>query len=271
MRTRLGGINTPPLRNDMAYDHDSRRCRRGSETATIAVIVDKMQSCYPPSMTGLPSLPPIPVASRREVVADRIRDAIASDRLRPGQKLTEAGLAEQLGTSRAPVREALRQLEQEGMVISFPYRGTEVLGVSQEEIENVLVPVRISLEKFAFRKAMPRLTEADYVHLETLIGNMARAAATGDAGLLADEDIRFHEAVVTNSDQPHCLQIWRSIQPRVRAYFRRDASYYRDPAEVAAQHRALLDALRSGDEKRLDAAVTAHIRTHFTDAEEAPR
>lgn len=233
-------------------------------TSTDRKIVDKVLFCYPHLMSLPFSLPSMPFASRRETISDVLRDAITSGNLRAGQKLTEAGVAEQMGTSRAPVREALRQLEQEGLVISYPYRGTEVLGVSQEEIENVLVPIRISLEKFAFRKAMPRLSETDYADLESLVSNMEAAADRNDAALLADEDIRFHDAVVTLSGQQHCLQIWRTIQPRVRGYFRRDASYYTHPAEVAAQHRDLIAALRSGDDQLLDRAVTAHIRTHFT-------
>ncbi len=232
--------------------------------------VDKVQSCYAPAMSDLHSLPPIPVASRREAVADRLRDAITSGQLQPGQKLTEIALSQQLGTSRAPVREALRQLEQEGLVVSYPYRGTEVLGVSQEEIENVLVPVRISLEQYAFRKAVPLLTEERLAQLETIIADMEKAAAAGDATALADQDVRFHEAVVTYSAQPHCLQIWRSIQPRVRAYFRRDAGYYQDASEIAAQHRELLAALRAGDTEALEQVVAHHIRTHFTESE-APR
>ncbi|OSC68488.1 GntR family transcriptional regulator, partial [Streptomyces sp. 4F] len=138
-------------------------------------------------LSALPALPSASLASRRETVAEVLREAITSGRLQAGQKLTESGVAEQLGTSRAPVREALRQLEQEGLVISYPYRGTEVLGVSQEEIENVLVPVRISLEKFAFRKAMPLLTDADYAHLQSLVRTMEAAADASDAALLADE------------------------------------------------------------------------------------
>lgn len=217
-------------------------------------------------MADLPALSRASLASRRETVADVLRDAITSGNLQPGQKLTEAGIAEQLGTSRAPVREALRQLEQEGLVISYPYRGTEVLGVSQEEIEHVLVPVRVALEKYAFRKAMPRLEEADYQQLESVIASMESAASAGDTASLADEDIRFHETIVELSQQRHCLQIWRSIQPRVRAYFQRDAGYYAEPSKVALQHRELIDALRSGDPSRLDAAVVAHVGTHFNAA-----
>lgn len=219
---------------------------------------------YDGVMSALSSLPSVPAASRRERVAEILREAITTGDLEPGQKLTELELAAQLGTSRAPIREALRQLEQEGLVVSYPYRGTEVLGVSQEEIENVLVPIRVALERFAFDKAMAVVTEEDVTHLNAIIDSMEEAAAAGDLARLADDDIRFHEAIVVLSGQQHCLQIWRTIQPRVRAYFRRDANYYSDSRAVAEQHRALLDALRGGDRGEGQAAITEHIRTHFS-------
>ncbi|WP_309103969.1 GntR family transcriptional regulator [Microbacterium sp.] len=217
-------------------------------------------------MTALSSLPSVPAASRRERVAEILREAITTGGLEPGQKLTELELAAQLGTSRAPVREALRQLEQEGLVVSYPYRGTEVLGVSQEEIENVLVPIRIALERFAFDKAMSVVTDEDIAGLNAIIDSMDAAASAGDPARLADDDIRFHEAIVVLSGQQHCLQIWRTIQPRVRAYFRRDANYYSDSHAVADQHRDLIRALQSGDSARGLQAITEHIRTHFSSA-----
>ncbi|MCZ4302490.1 GntR family transcriptional regulator [Microbacterium oxydans] len=217
-------------------------------------------------MTALSSLPSVPAASRRERVAEILREAITTGDLEPGQKLTELELAAQLGTSRAPVREALRQLEQEGLVVSYPYRGTEVLGVSQEEIENVLVPVRIALERFAFDKAMSIVADEDIAALNAIIDSMDEAATAGDLARLADDDIRFHEAIVVLSGQQHCLQIWRTIQPRVRAYFRRDANYHGDSHAVAEQHRDLLRALQSGDRERVLEAITEHIHTHFSSA-----
>lgn len=195
-------------------------------------------------------------------MADVIREAILAAHLPVGERLTETALAAQLGTSRAPVREALRQLEQEGLVASYPYRSTEVLGVSQEEIENILVPVRIALEQYAFRKVMPKLTEDDYRQLDGLIGAMAKAARDGDLADLVDCDVAFHEAVIVRAELPHCTQIWRSIQPRVRAYFRRDAGYHADVNRVVAQHQELVTALRSGDERQVAEAVEAHIREH---------
>jgi DNA-binding GntR family transcriptional regulator len=206
---------------------------------------------------------PLEPISRRHQIVATLRRAIVTGDLQPGHRLVETELAEQLGTSRAPVREALRQLEQEGLVLSRPYRATEVLGVDQEEIEEVLVPLRVTLERFAFRKARPALTPEDLAELERLVGVMRTAGENRDVDALADADVRFHELVVKRADQPHCEQLWRMIEPRVRAYFRRDAPAHRDPAAVADQHQRLLDALRAGDDARLGDEVERHIRVYL--------
>jgi DNA-binding GntR family transcriptional regulator len=205
------------------------------------------------------NLPALTSSSRREQVADILREQITTGELVPGQRLTEAAISAQLGTSRAPVREALRQLEQEGLVVSYPYRGTEVLGVSHEEVVEVLVPVRLALERFAFVKAASRLDDVAIARLDALVEAMRTSPA--DRAALADSDIAFHEAVILLSDQPHCMQIWKSIQPRVRAYFRRDAAYRR-ASDVAQQHVELVEALKSHDDARILAAITHHINIH---------
>lgn len=205
----------------------------------------------------------VPSHSRRELVVQILRDAITSGRLKPGDRLIEVDLSKELGTSRAPVREALRQLEQEGLVASYPYRGSEVIGVSQDEVEQVLVPIRITLERFAFSRALGRLEVADFDELRGLVAEMEDAARTGSTERLADADIRFHELVIVASGQRHCLQIWKTIQPRVRAHFRRDAPAHDDPMSVALQHQELLEVLQAGDETALLAAIDRHIHTHL--------
>src|SRR4051812_29391844 len=209
------------------------------------------------------TLPRVSQDSRRQRVADILRDAIIKGELRPGDRLVELDLSEQLGTSRGPIREALRQLEQEGLVVSYAYRGTLVAEISQEEIEQVLVPTRLVIERFAFRIAMPLLTEDDFAALDGFVREMREAADTEDADRMADADLRFHELVIERSGQTHCLQLWRTIQPRVRAYFRRDAPGHEDHYAVADQHAALIEALASGDAERLLAAVDEHIHIHL--------
>ncbi len=195
----------------------------------------------------------------RQRATDVLRAAIVSGRLVPGDRLKEAELSEQLGISRAPVREALRQLEHEGLVVSLPYRATEVLGISQEEIAEVLVPIRLTLETFAFRRALPLLSGDDLDALGMLVQTMRQAGAIGDLDALAEADVRFHELVIERSGQQHCLQIWRSIQPRVRAYFRRDAPIHSRADEIADEHEELVDVLRRGDETQLLETLRHHI------------
>jgi DNA-binding GntR family transcriptional regulator len=195
----------------------------------------------------------------RQRATDALRGAIIGGRLQPGDRLKEAELSEQLGISRAPVREALRQLEHEGLVASLPYRATEVLGISQEEIAEVLVPIRLTLETFAFRRALPLLSAENLAALGELVRTMRQAGANGDLDALAEADVRFHELVIERSGQRHCLQIWRSIQPRVRAYFRRDAPIHSRLEEIADEHEELLVVLQRRDEAQLLETLRGHI------------
>jgi DNA-binding GntR family transcriptional regulator len=207
---------------------------------------------------------PLSSPSQRQHVLAWLRSEIVSGRLRPGDRLVEADLASSLGTSRAPVREALRQLEQEGLVASRPYSGTEVIGVNQPEVEEVLVPIRLVIERFAFKAALPALTDEDFARLDELVAAMQAAGDAGDGDALADADVRFHEVVLERADQPHCLQIWRTIEPRVQAHFRRDAPAHDTPGEVADEHRRLLGALRARDEAATLAELERHILNYWS-------
>ncbi len=209
------------------------------------------------------ALPEIAHSSVRHRVTNVLRKAIVGGRLKPGDRIVEEDVSEQLKVSRGPVREALRQLEQEGLVVSHPYRGTEVLGVSQAEVEEILVPIRLTLERFAFRHALPRLTEADLDELANLVAAMRRAAAAVDLDQLAEDDVRFHEVVISHSGQTHCQQIWKTIEPRVRAHFRRDAPAHASPFDLPDEHQQLLDALRTRDEATVLAELEKHIWTYF--------
>jgi DNA-binding GntR family transcriptional regulator len=206
---------------------------------------------------------PLSSGSRGDHVARALRSAIGDGALAPGQRLLETNLANELGTSNGPVREALRQLEAEGLVVSSPYRGAVVAEVSQEEIEQVLVPIRVLIERFAFQVAMPLLDEQDLAELRRLVALMRSAADANDPDQLAEADLQFHELVIRRSGQNHCLQLWRVIQPRVRAYFRRDAPAHQHHYEVADQHQQLLDALTAGDADALVIAVEQHVHRHL--------
>jgi DNA-binding GntR family transcriptional regulator len=236
----------------------------GGTYRRLSTIVKRYSNCPFADESGFPvsaSLPPINTDSRRHQAAHILREAIVTGRLQPGDRLRELELSDQLQVSRAPLREAMRQLEQEGLLVSYPYRGTEVLGVSQEEIEEILIPIRLTLERFAVKHALRAMGEADFQHLAAIVADMRAAAAEGNAVALSDADIRFHDALIERADQAHCRQIWNMIQPRVWAYFRRDADSYTSLDGVVEQHEAYLAALRTG---RLELALAA-VDQHVTD------
>ncbi|CAN5516287.1 GntR family transcriptional regulator [soil metagenome] len=179
--------------------------------------------------------------------------------LRPGQRLGQDRLCEDYGVSPGPVREALRQLESEGLVEHFSNRGTFVLDVSEEELRQVLIPVRLVLEREAFKRLAKHLSMSDVEHLEACIHDMDTGASGGDMGLINEADHRFHEYVVAASKLRHTLQLWRSISPRLRVQFARLAIRHERLTDIADEHRALVEALVSGDPGTIDRALDEHI------------
>jgi DNA-binding GntR family transcriptional regulator len=187
-----------------------------------------------------------------------LREAILTGRFQPGERLIEERLSTELQTSRGPVREALRQLENEGLVMSFPYRGAVVLGVSEEEVREVLIPIRLTLERYSFAKALELLTEADFADLGKQVWVMEEAARQDDLPKQVEADLRFHEFVLSHAGQPHAVQLWRSIEPRIRGYF---LSYgkFRDLDVIVEEHRELLAAIQTRDADIVLPALEEHI------------
>ena len=206
---------------------------------------------------------PVPRPKRRSPRRERgARDAARGDRRRTsyadGERLIEDRIARELNTSRGPVREALRQLEHEGLVVSYPYRGAVVLGVSDEEVHEVLIPIRLTLERFSFTKAAERMTDADFARArEGGLADGRGRRATSDLLRCVEADIRFHEFVLSRSGQPHTTQVWRSIAPRIRAYFFRFGRAVRPVPDRASSTASCSAALRSGDHEVLMAARRA--------------
>ena len=195
---------------------------------------------------------------RGQQVVEILRAEIIAGRFEPGERLIESTLSAQLGTSRGPVREALRQLENEGLVMSFPYRGAVVVGVSDEEVHEVLIPIRLTLERYSFVRALERMTEDDFAELAKQIWLMEEAGKADDLMKLVEADLAFHELVITASGQLHTVQIWRTIWPRIRAYFYRYESF-RSFEETVHEHRVLLAALQTRDPKTVLAQLERHI------------
>lgn len=201
---------------------------------------------------------PAEARSLRQMIVKHLRDAIVQGELPPGTRLLEADLSQRFEVSRGPIREALRQLEQEGLVASFPYRGSEVLGVSEEEVHRVLIPIRLSIEQFCFPRAMRAMDAAAVAAVGGVIEDMRRGAAEGDLKRVVEADIHFHQLVLEHAGLPHALQIWLAIEPRIRAYFYRHGRH-QDLHQIVLEHGQVFDAFAAKEEARLLELLEQHI------------
>src|SRR5271157_3007700 len=157
--------------------------------------------------------------SMRSQAYESIREAIIKGKLHPGDRLREVVLAEQIGMSRGPIREALRQLEHEGFVISHPYRDTVVVETRPEEVEEVFVPIRFIVEIYAATRAHVVLTDKDFDHLSTLVAGMEAAHKEDDLDGLADCDLKFHQFLIQRAGGHDLIRIWNNITSKIYSRF----------------------------------------------------
>lgn len=190
-----------------------------------------------------------------------LRAAIINGDLHPGKRLGQDELCAEFGVSQAPVREALRKLEAEGLVEHRPNRGVFVLGIERDELLEVVAPTRVLLECYAIGRSLSSRPDDLLDGLSTILDAMKRAAKQDDLPLLNDLDVEFHELAISLSDQSHTMQLWRSIMPRLRAEFTRLAPAHARTDEIVDEHRRLLEAIRSKKTTTIRAAVHEHAVT----------
>jgi DNA-binding GntR family transcriptional regulator len=212
----------------------------------------------------------LPVERRvlRHEVLLGLRNGILAGDIAPGTRLLEVPLATELGVSRGPVREALRQLEQEGLVEFYPHRGAVVVGVAEAEVETIY-GIRALLEGRAFARACRVVTEEDLDALAATVEEMIEASEAGDVATVTEHDLRFHGRVVEISGFQYLRRLWTSIDGVVRARTANTAARPELADRVHArdwligpsiEHRELVEALRS----RRPAVASRAAATHVT-------
>jgi DNA-binding GntR family transcriptional regulator len=183
-----------------------------------------------------------------ELVVRRLRSEILSGRIDPGERLVEEQLTRQLGISRAPLREALRLLAEQGLVEHVPRRGVRVATLSDRDVRE-LYAVRDVLERHAVTAALP-VPEAELSGLRAALDGMRRAADLDDRLEAAHAHRHFHVAVVALAGNRQLTTLYESILVRLQLYMainlRREAELAR-PLDGVHRHERLLDAVRGGD------------------------
>ena len=189
------------------------------------------------------------------LVADAIRLAILRGQLNPGQTLRQEELAKQFGLSRVPVREALRQLETEGLVVFYPHRGAVVARLSPEDIEEVFF-IRITLETMLLRLAIPKLSDQDLRRAQAVLEQTDHDPNPAHS---AELNWAFHEVLYLPACMPRMLSIVKTLHHHALRYHLVGFIALGFKEESQAGHRRILEACRNRDKEAALAALTEHL------------
>ena len=153
----------------------------------------------------------------RDVVFNTLRKAILKGELKPGERLMEIALAERLGVSRTPVREAMRKLELEGLVVMIPRRGAQVANITEKDLNDVL-EVRMALENLSIENACARMTEEQLDELWKAARNFEDTMSEGNLVRLAEADVALHEVIYKSSDNRRLNQVLNNLREQIYRY-----------------------------------------------------
>jgi DNA-binding GntR family transcriptional regulator len=204
----------------------------------------------------IPDAAAIPRSLAREEVYRSLKQWIVDLTLAPDEILRDHDLAERLGVSRTPVREALRQLEDEGLVVTSFHKWTKVAPADMDEMLQ-LYPVVAALEATAVRLAQPNLSPADFTRLGEINQAMAHAIQRGDSPASTGHDMNFHALLVERSGNTEIARLLRSLRPRLQ---RIELAFFGNQPlalQSVADHDEIITALQRAD---TDAACAAMQR-----------
>lgn len=212
-----------------------------------------MRLTSPP--VGLPTLANTDLVGQ---VARILTQAIVQGRLAPGSKVVEAGIARELGISRAPVREAARLLERQGLLVASPRRGFFVRKLEIRDIDEIY-DLRICVEKHAAVLAARNLTPQARAALQRQIDVLHQTAELDDPARQVEEDYRFHRLICEIAGNRRLLQLFDDLASELRMVIGLIGRLYDDPHRIARTHEPLLAVLEEGHPERIELHVSHHI------------
>jgi len=204
----------------------------------------------------------IPVEQRTlgDEAADRLRTAIRSGTLRPGERLVERDLAERLGMSRIPIREAIHRLAEEGLVRKLTHRGTFVYAPTQAEIEEIS-SLRVVLERFVVERVITNWTLAHEARLQQVVELMRIAAASKDVHQVSDQDYLFHRVLWEIAEHGLLLEVVASLGARINRFLH-EANAILTVEQLDAHvvaHEQMIAVLQRGDVVQAQDEMTQHV------------
>ena len=205
------------------------------------------------------ALRPVEDRTLRAQISQQLLDMVTGGRYLPGERLTENVLAEQLQVSRAPLREALRELVDRGVLVSRPYRGLRVRPVSSTDLKE-LYSLRTELEQFAFRLAWERRTNEAIADLESRYDQLIALQPTGDQAKTIDKELSFHSWVFERSGHALLLSHWRRLTPLVQIYMVLHFRAHGSHGQFRHMTTEYLDLVRGNDLDRMHEHIAEHMQ-----------
>ena len=194
----------------------------------------------------------------RDVVFNTLRQAILRGELKPGERLMEIQLANKLGVSRTPIREAIRKLELEGLVLMIPRKGAEVAEITEKSLKDVL-EIRRALEDLAVRLACEKITKEELQELKKAGDDFKKVLKSQDITEVAEADVRFHDVIYVATDNPKLIQLlnnFREQMYRFRVEYLKKAEVR---PQLLAEHDEIIKYITEGNKEEAARVVTRHI------------
>ena len=194
----------------------------------------------------------------RDVVFNTLRQAILRGELKPGERLMEIQLANKLGVSRTPIREAIRKLELEGLVLMIPRKGAEVAEITEKSLKDVL-EIRRALEDLAVRLACEKITKEELKELKKAGDEFKRVLKSQDITEVAEADVKFHDVIYMATDNPKLIQLlnnFREQMYRFRVEYLKKAEVR---PQLLAEHDEIIKYITEGNKEEASRVVTRHI------------
>ena len=194
----------------------------------------------------------------RDVVFHTLRKAIMQGNLKPGERLMEIKLANRLGVSRTPIREAIRMLELEGLVVMVPRKGAQVASITEKDLKEVL-EVRTGLEELAVKFACQRISEEQLQKLEEAARRFELAVKHSQLSELAQADVEFHDCIYAAAGNDRLVQLIQNLSEQMYRY---RIEYLKDEESrnlLIRDHDELYTYLKNGDLEQAQKVMRAHI------------
>jgi DNA-binding GntR family transcriptional regulator len=190
-----------------------------------------------------------------------VRETIINGELKPGERIVESQLAEQMQISRFPIREALRCLEKEGLVENIPFKGTYVSKFTEQDMEEVF-SLRGAIEALALQLLINRIDDEKLATLATIIKDMEISARDGDASRVVTHDLQFHRTICEMTGHRKLLFFWETLEHHIYMFLTIEKKVYYPPERYVTTHYPILEALKKKDSE----LATARLRIHLEDA-----